>query len=51
MSYKSKTQSASFTIFQNGRIKTSKDLLDVALMSNLVRIFMVKKPQNPQMSV
>ncbi|QBP18277.1 hypothetical protein [Acetilactobacillus jinshanensis] len=51
MSYKSKTQHASFTIFHNGRIKTSKDLLDVALISNLVRICTGEKPENPQMSV
>lgn len=45
--YHSKTQAASFTLFQNGQLKTTKNLLDIALMSNLVRILNGKKPVRP----
>ena len=51
MTYHSKTQPASFTVYQNGRLKTSKDLLDVALMVNLVRICYGEKPKNPANSL
>ena len=43
----SRTQAASFTIFQDGQLETTKNLLDVALMSNLVRILNGKKPVHP----
>lgn len=51
MSYKSKTQPAEFTIYDDGHLKTSKDLLDIALIQNLVRIMYGEKPQNPKMSL
>lgn len=47
MTFKSKTQKAHFSINHNGKIKTSKDLLDVDLLVNIVRIEYGEKPFDP----
>ena len=51
LTYHSKTQPASFTIYQNGQLQTSKDLLDVALMADLIRVINGQKPVDPQVQI